>query len=218
MESLIPPGRFIPVLEETGLIGEVGRWVVEEAALQYHAWSKAGLSPPRIAVNVSALQLAARDFVTKLERVLQCYPAGESGIDLEITESVFVDDLQGSIDKLALARARGLAVAIDDFGTGYSSLSYLGRLPIDALKIDQSFVKGMADDPQSTSIVTTIISLAHSLDLKVIAEGVETESQAQLLRLLQCDQAQGYLVSRPVPAEQAAKIFVRTFPIGDKPR
>lgn len=217
-QALMPPGRFIPVLEETGLIGEVGRWVVEEAALQYHAWSKAGLSPPRIAVNVSALQLAARDFVTKIERVLQWYPAGESGIDLEITESVFVDDLQGSIDKLALARAKGLAVAIDDFGTGYSSLSYLGRLPIDALKIDQSFVKGMADDPQSTSIVTTIISLAHSLDLKVIAEGVETEAQAQLLRLLKCDQAQGYLISRPVPADEAAKIFSRKFPIGDKPR
>jgi diguanylate cyclase (GGDEF)-like protein/PAS domain S-box-containing protein len=217
-KGLIPPGAFIGVLEETGLIGDVGRWVVEEAALQYHAWSKAGLSPPRIAVNVSALQLASRDFVAKLERVLQWYPAGESGIDLEITESVFVDDLEGSIDKLAMARAKGLGVAIDDFGTGYSSLSYLGRLPIDALKIDRSFVTGMTDDPQSTSIVTTIISLAHALDLKVIAEGVETEAQSQLLRLLKCDQIQGYLISRPVPPDEAAKLFARTFPIGESGR
>jgi diguanylate cyclase (GGDEF)-like protein/PAS domain S-box-containing protein len=216
--KLVPPGHFIPVLEETGLIGEVGRWVLERAALQYHDWSKAGLSPPRIAVNVSALQLAGREFVSKLERVLQCYPAGESGIDLEITESVFVDDLEGSIEKLAIARAKGLGVAIDDFGTGYSSLSYLGRLPIDALKIDRSFVTGMADDPQSTSIVTTIISLAHSLDLKVIAEGVETEGQAQLLRLLKCDQAQGYLISRPVPPEEAAKLLSVRFDVGERRR
>jgi EAL domain-containing protein (putative c-di-GMP-specific phosphodiesterase class I) len=216
--KLVAPGHFIPVLEETGLIGEVGRWVLERAALQYHDWSKAGLSPPRIAVNVSALQLAGREFVSKLERVLQCYPAGESGIDLEITESVFVDDLEGSIEKLAIARAKGLGVAIDDFGTGYSSLSYLGRLPIDALKIDRSFVTGMADDPQSTSIVTTIISLAHSLDLKVIAEGVETEGQAQLLRLLKCDQAQGYLISRPVPPEEAAKLLPVRFDMGERRR
>lgn len=215
-KGIVPPGAFIHVLEETGLIGDVGRWVVEEAALQYHAWSKAGLAPPRIAVNVSALQLASRDFVGRLERVLQWYPAGESGIDLEITESVFVEDLEGSIDKLAMARARGLAVAIDDFGTGYSSLSYLGRLPIDALKIDRSFVTGMTDEPQSTSIVTTIISLAHALDLKVIAEGVETEAQAQLLRLLKCDQAQGYLISRPVPPDEVAKLFSRTFVVGER--
>ncbi len=215
-KGLVPPGAFIGVLEETGLIGEVGRWVVEEAALQYHAWSKAGLSPPRIAVNVSALQLASRDFVSRLDRVLQWYPNGESGIDLEITESVFVEDLEGSIDKLAMARAKGLGVAIDDFGTGYSSLSYLGRLPIDALKVDRSFVTGMTDEPQSTSIVTTIISLAHALELKVIAEGVETEAQAQLLRLLKCDQAQGYLISRPVPPDEAAKLFDRRFSAAER--
>jgi diguanylate cyclase (GGDEF)-like protein/PAS domain S-box-containing protein len=205
--GLVPPGNFIPVLEETGLIRAVGAWVMEDAARQYREWSLAGLNPPRIAVNVSALQLAARDFSQDIERTLRRYPNASAGIDLEITESVFVDDLAGSIEKLAMARIRGMSIAIDDFGTGYSSLSYLGRLPIDALKIDRSFVVRMADDPQNTSIVTTIISLAHSLDLKVVAEGVETAEQARLLRLLKCDQAQGYLVARPLPAADVAKLF-----------
>jgi EAL domain-containing protein (putative c-di-GMP-specific phosphodiesterase class I) len=215
--GLVPPGKFIPVLEETGLIRVVGSWVLERAAAQYHAWKLAGLSPPRIAVNVSALQLASRDFANTLARTLERYPDASAGIDLEITESVFVDDLTGSIEKLAFARERGIAVAIDDFGTGYSSLGYLGRLPIDALKIDRSFVVRMADDPQSTTIVTTIISLAHSLDLKVVAEGVETPHQAQLLRLLKCDQAQGYLVSCPVPAEEVIELFEGRFNMSEPP-
>ena len=163
--------------------------------------------PPRIAVNVSGLQLAAHDFVERLERVLQHYPEGASGLDLEITESVFVDDLDGSIAKLQAARRHGLTVAMDDFGTGYSSLSSLGRLPLDSLKIDRSFVDRMAEDPQSTSIVTTIIALAHALDLKVVAEGIETVEQARLLRLLKCDQGQGYLIARPMPAEDVVKML-----------
>jgi diguanylate cyclase (GGDEF)-like protein len=209
--GLVPPGKFIPLLEETGLIREVGRWVLERAALQYHEWLNAGLAPPRIAVNVSALQLASQDFLTRLERVLMHYPAGGAGIDLEITESVFVDDLDGSIAKLAAARAHGLRVAMDDFGTGYSSLSSLGRLPLDALKIDRSFVIRMTEDPQSTSIVTTIISLAHALDLKVVAEGVELPEQARLLRLLKCDELQGYLIAKPMPAADVVTTFDNVF-------
>jgi len=205
--GLVPPGKFIPLLEETGMIREVGRWVLERAALQHHEWVLAGHAPPRIAVNVSGLQLAAPDFVERLERVLQHYPAGASGIDLEITESVFVDDLDGSIAKLQAARRHGLTVAMDDFGTGYSSLSSLGRLPLDSLKVDRSFVDRMTEEPQSTSIVTTIISLGHALDLKVVAEGVETLEQARLLRLLKCDQAQGYLIARPMPAEDVVKLL-----------
>jgi diguanylate cyclase (GGDEF)-like protein/PAS domain S-box-containing protein len=205
--GLVPPGKFIPLLEETGLIREVGRWVLERAALQYHEWVRAGHEPPRIAVNVSGLQLAAKDFVARLERVLMHYPDGASGIDLEITESVFVDDLDGSIKKLEAARRHGLTVAMDDFGTGYSSLSSLGRLPLDSLKVDRSFVLRMTEDPQSTSIVTTIISLGHALELKVVAEGVETAEQARLLRLLKCDQAQGYLIARPKPAEEIVSLL-----------
>jgi EAL domain-containing protein (putative c-di-GMP-specific phosphodiesterase class I) len=198
--GLVPPGNFIPVLEETGMIREVGYWVMQTAARQYDAWRASGVECPRIAVNVSALQLAASDFVTHLEQVLARYPEDGAGIDLEITESVFVEDLAGSIDKLAAARRHGMSVVIDDFGTGYSSLSYLSRLPIDGLKIDRSFVMRMVEDPQNTAIVTTIISLAHALDLEVVAEGVETPQQAQFLRLLRCNQIQGYLIAKPVPA------------------
>jgi EAL domain-containing protein (putative c-di-GMP-specific phosphodiesterase class I) len=146
-----------------------------------------------------------------LDAVLAASPGAHAGLDLEITESVLMDDLSGNIDKLRAAKDRGLAVAIDDFGTGYSSLGYLSRLPLDALKIDRSFIDGMAEDAQRMSIVTTIISLAHSLELKVVAEGVETASQAQLLRLLRCDEIQGYLVAKPLPAEEVARSFGRRF-------
>jgi diguanylate cyclase (GGDEF)-like protein/PAS domain S-box-containing protein len=217
-KGLVPPGKFIPLLEETGLIREVGRWVLERAALQHHEWVSAGHTPPRIAVNVSALQLAARDFVERLERVLQHYPPGSVGLDIEITESVFVDDLDGSIAKLEAARRHGVKVAMDDFGTGYSSLSSLGRLPLDSLKVDRSFVVRMTEDPQSTSIVTTVISLGHALDLTVVAEGVETQEQARLLRLLKCDQAQGYLIARPAPAEEIVKLLGTTWQLGQPSR
>jgi diguanylate cyclase (GGDEF)-like protein/PAS domain S-box-containing protein len=212
--GLVSPGQFIPLLEETGLIREMGRWAIEEAASQFMAWAGAGLRPPRIAVNVSAIQLAAPD----LEMTLEGCPDSSGSIDLEITESVFVKDLAGSVSKLEAARRLGLKVAIDDFGTGYSSLGYLSRLPIDALKIDRSFIIGMLDDPQETTIVTTIISLAHAMDLKVIAEGVETQDQARLLRLLKCDQMQGYLVSRPQPAAEIAKLLGNTFSFAPPPR
>jgi EAL domain-containing protein (putative c-di-GMP-specific phosphodiesterase class I) len=142
-----------------------------------------------------------------LDAVLAANPGAQAGLDLEITESVLMDDLSGNIEKLRAAKQRGLAVAVDDFGTGYSSLGYLSRLPLDALKVDRSFIDGMAEDPQRLSIVTTIISLAHSLELKVVAEGVETAEQAQLLRLLRCDEMQGYLVAKPLPAEDVAKSF-----------
>jgi EAL domain-containing protein (putative c-di-GMP-specific phosphodiesterase class I) len=205
--GLVPPGNFIPLLEETQLILPVGRWVMERAAAQYCEWQSEGLSVPRIAVNVSALQLAQREFVAALDATLARYPGAAQGLDLELTESVLMDDLSGNIEKLREAKARGLHVAIDDFGTGYSSLGYLSRLPLDAIKIDRSFVDSMAEDPQQMSIVTAIISLAHSLDLEVIAEGVETATQAQLLRLLRCDQIQGYLLARPQPAEELRKLL-----------
>jgi diguanylate cyclase (GGDEF)-like protein/PAS domain S-box-containing protein len=205
--GLISPGQFIPLLEETGLIREMGHWALGEASAQFMTWRSAGLQPPRIAVNVSAIQLAAPD----LEKSLHDWPDAGTSIDLEITESVFVKDLAGSVAKLEGARRLGLQVAIDDFGTGYSSLGYLSRLPIDALKIDRSFVVGMVNDPQETTIVTTIISLAHAMDLKVIAEGVETREQARLLRLLKCDQIQGYLVSKPQPAPEITKFLGKKF-------
>jgi diguanylate cyclase (GGDEF)-like protein/PAS domain S-box-containing protein len=211
--GLIPPGHFIPVLEETQLILQVGRWVIQRAAQQAADWLELGHVVPRIAVNVSALQLAQRDFVSSLDAALARFPQAASSLDLELTESVLMTDLSGNIEKLRAAKERGLQIAIDDFGTGYSSLGYLSRLPLDALKVDRSFIDNMADDPQQMSIVTAIISLAHSIDLKVIAEGVETPTQAQLLRLLRCDQIQGYLLARPQPAEDVVKLLGKTFEI-----
>lgn len=205
--GIVPPGSFIPLLEETELILPVGRWILQRAARQYSDWLAQGLPVPRIAVNVSALQLAQRDFVQSVDAALDRYPDASSGLDIELTESVLMDDLSGNIDKLRAVKERGFKVAIDDFGTGYSSLGYLSRLPLDALKVDRSFIEDMADDPQQMSIVTAIISLAHSIDLKVIAEGVETATQAHLLRLLRCDQVQGYLTARPQPAEDVAQLF-----------
>jgi diguanylate cyclase (GGDEF)-like protein/PAS domain S-box-containing protein len=208
--GLISPAAFIPVLEETGLILDVGRWVLRSAAEQYTRWTEQGLNPPPIAVNVSAQELSNSDFLRSIEHTAGDFPLADGGLDLEITESVLMSDMAGNVEKLHSVRERGLRVAIDDFGTGYSSLGYLSRLPIDALKVDRSFVSRMTDDPQDMTIVMTIISLAHALDLKVIAEGSETMQQAQLLRLLKCDQMQGYLVARPAPADHIVHLLGKT--------
>jgi len=205
--GMVPPGQFIPLLEETHLILEVGKWVLDTAAAQYAAWLEQGRNPPRVAVNVSALQLAQKTFVKSVEEVLERHPGAEGGLDIELTESVLMDDLSGNIEKLRALKAHDVHIAIDDFGTGYSSLGYLSRLPIDAIKIDRSFVIRMTDDAQDMTIVTTIISLAHSLDAQVVAEGVETRDQARLLRLVRCDQIQGYLVGRPEPAQDVTARF-----------
>ncbi len=215
--GLIPPGMFIPVLEETGMILDVGRWVFRTAAAQYVRWRDQGISPPPIAVNVSSLELAQADFLEAIEQARRDFPRAEGGVALEITESVLMDDLHGNIEKLRCVRERGFSVAIDDFGTGYSSLGYLSRLPIDALKVDRSFVTRMAEDPQDMTIVMMIISLAHALDLKVIAEGPETVHQAQLLRLLKCDQIQGYVVARPQPANEVAQLLGKTLSFAPAP-
>ncbi|HEY4104097.1 MAG TPA: GGDEF domain-containing protein, partial [Polyangiaceae bacterium] len=214
--GLVSPGVFVPVLEETGLIVRVGEWILERAAAQFTDWSERGLAPPRIAVNVSPHQLGQQDFVRVVQRIAEKYPLTVQGIDLEITESVLMEDFQVNTEKLRTARNLGLGVAIDDFGTGYSSLGYLRRLPIDALKIDRSFVIRMHEDPQEMSIVTTIISLAHSLDLKVIAEGVETLQQAQLLRLLKCDQAQGYFLAKPKAAAEIESLLSHVFDLSGR--
>jgi diguanylate cyclase (GGDEF)-like protein/PAS domain S-box-containing protein len=198
--GLVPPIEFIPLLEEIGLIIEVGSWALKRAALDHRGWVEAGLNPPKVAVNVSAIQLRQRDFVRIVEQAI-IDSAVPAGIDLEITESLIMEDIQASIEKLAAVRRLGLGIAIDDFGTGYSSLAYLARLPVETLKIDRSFIITMAQDPTTMTLVQTIIQLAHSLRLKVVAEGVETEDQANMLRLLRCDQMQGYLFSKPVPNE-----------------
>ncbi len=200
--GLVPPALFIPVLEETGMIVEVGAWVMKQAVAQYTEWQAAGLRPPRIAVNVSALQLKRRDFVAVVEQATAAAGNAGHGLDMEITESMIMEDVDASIEKLKAVRALGVEIAIDDFGTGYSSLQYLARLPISALKIDRAFVQNLTTNANNLTLVATIISLAHNLDLKVIAEGVETKEQADYLRRQKCDQVQGYLYSRPVAAAQ----------------
>ncbi len=207
-EGLVPPLQFIGILEKTGLIARAGAWALQQAAIDHRAWAEAGLVAPRVAVNVSAIQLRQAGFVALLEQALGA-PAGAAGVDLEITESLLMDDVEATIRKLRAVRALSIDIAIDDFGTGYSSLAYLTQLPVQALKIDRSFVINMDKDPNAMTLVSTIISLAHSLRLKVVAEGVETESQANTLRLLRCDAMQGYLVSKPVPADRIAALLPR---------
>jgi diguanylate cyclase (GGDEF)-like protein/PAS domain S-box-containing protein len=198
--GLVPPGKFIPILEETGLILEVGRWALRQALDDYLRWRAAGLSAVRVAVNVSPLQLRHRDFIADIERLVGIDAHAAAGLELEITESVVMEDVKNSISSLRALRSLGVTIAIDDFGTGFSSLSYLARLPVDTLKIDRSFITDMTASPEGLSLVATIINLAHSLKLNVVAEGVETDEQARLLRLLGCDEMQGFLFSKPVPA------------------
>ena len=198
-EGLIPPFKFIPLLEETGMIKEVGIWVIRKALQDRQRWKEKGLTPPRIAVNVSPVQIREKDFVTQITRVLDEFPDDVAALELEITETLLMENLNENIQKLTELRNKGVQISIDDFGTGYSSLSYMSKLPVNTLKIDRAFINVMLDNPDDTSIVSAIISLAHSLSLYVVAEGVETLEQANLLKLLRCDQFQGYLFSPPVP-------------------
>jgi len=199
--GLVPPGRFIPILEETGLIYDVGRWALRQAIEDYLRWRAAGLPAVRIAVNVSPLQLRNRGFVAEIREVIGTDAHAPAGLELEITESLIMADVKHNIASLKAIRDMGVHIAIDDFGTGFSSLAYLAKLPVDTLKIDRSFVIDMTAGPEGLALVSTIINLAHSLKLKVVAEGVETEEQSRLLRLLNCDEMQGFLFSKPVPGE-----------------
>ncbi len=198
----VSPGKFVPVLEQTGLILEAGRQALARASAAWRDWQARGLNPPRIAVNVSALQLRRKSFVEDVQSAIGGAGTDGGGIDIEITESLLMQEIDESIRKLRALREFGPHIALDDFGTGHSSLAYLSKLPVDTLKIDRGFIYGMTENADDTSIVSIIISLAQALRLKVVAEGVETEQQAQMLKLLRCDQVQGYLFSPPLPVER----------------
>ena len=180
---------------------------MEKAVSDTLAWQSKGLVAPRIAVNVSAIQLQQKDFVDMVAQVVSGAKSAAVKLELEITESLIMQDIEANILKLRAIREMGVEVAIDDFGTGYSSLSYLAKLPVNALKIDRAFIVNMASNADDLNIVAAIISLAHSLNLRVIAEGVETEEQANLLRLHKCDEIQGYLFNPAVPAEQIERFL-----------
>jgi EAL domain-containing protein (putative c-di-GMP-specific phosphodiesterase class I) len=202
----VAPMHFIPLLEDSGMILDVGSWALRRARLDQMRWAASGLPVPRIAVNVSPVQLRQRDFV---DRVLDAVgPASDAPlIDLELTESLVMENVEDSIEKIASIRSHGIGVAIDDFGTGYSSLAYLTKLPVQTLKIDKLFVHRMLLDDQSMTLVQTIISLAQSLRLSTVAEGVESEEEADMLEMLRCDQMQGFLVSHPVPMEEVERLL-----------
>lgn len=204
--GLVPPAQFIPLLEETGLILEVGNWALQRAVLDHRHWLDLGLAAPRIAVNVSPLQLRRSNFVDIVWQAVASN-ASTAGIDLEITESLIMEDVEGNIAKLKAIREMGITIYIDDFGTGYSSLGYLAKLPVQVLKIDRSFVITMLEDPNVMTLVSTIVSLAHSLKLSVVAEGIEKEEQAQMLRKLRCEEGQGYLFSKPVPRDELTALL-----------
>ena len=209
-DGLVVPSGFISVLEETGMILEVGRWMIEEAGRQYLNWVDLTSSPPKIAINVSPIQLRQKNFVAEVEAALKVCIDRRGCLELEITESAIMHDVEGNIEKLQHIRDLGVEISIDDFGTGYSSLSYLTRLPLTRLKIDRSFITNMTESADSLAIVSSIISLAHTLNLKVTAEGVETAEQIKFLKLLRCDEIQGYVFSTPLPAEQILSLADKT--------
>ncbi len=201
--GMISPQEFIPILEDSGQIVHVGRWVMQKAIDTALAWRARGFPALRIAVNVSARELRDANFLTESRALLEPH-AADQVLDVEITESLLVEDVEQSIRLLENLRVLGCRIAIDDFGTGYSSLNYLVRLPADTIKIDQSFVAQLEHSPDTVGLVTNIIALAHSLCLRVVAEGVETEGQADLLRRLHCDWLQGFLLGEPMSSTELA--------------
>ena len=200
-EGLVPPGEFIPMAEDTGLIVPIGEWVLKTACAQNKAWQARGLVPVTMAVNLSMRQFKQKNFVAVISRVLSEAGLDPMYLELELTESIIMEDVEATVEVLSGLKAMGIRLSIDDFGTGYSSLAYLKRMPIDMLKVAHVFVREITVNPDDTAISTAVINVAQSLNIEVIAEGVETIEQFNLLRLLRCDKIQGYLISRPLPAD-----------------
>jgi diguanylate cyclase (GGDEF)-like protein/PAS domain S-box-containing protein len=205
--GLVPPGLFIPVAEDCGLILPIGNWVLREACRQARAWIDAGLPLGSMAVNISAMEFTDENFLSGVFAILEDTRLDPRSLELELTESVLMKHVDSTESILKILREKGVQVAVDDFGTGYSSLSYLRKFSIDALKIDQSFVRQITTSPDETTIVTAVISMGRSLKLRVVAEGVETLDQLEFLRDHHCEEAQGYYFSRPISPQQFAKLL-----------
>jgi diguanylate cyclase (GGDEF)-like protein len=205
--GLVPPAQFIPIAEECGLILPIGRWVLLEACRQARAWNDSGLGIVPMAVNVSAAEFGNKDFLSGVRAVLIATGVEPANLELELTESVLMQDAESTVRTLGALKAMGVTLAIDDFGTGYSSFTYLRRFPVDALKLDQSFVQEITEDPGDATIVSAMISIGKSLNQRVIAEGVETRAQLKFLQSHGCGEGQGYYFSHPVAAEQAGKVL-----------
>ena len=207
--SMIPPGEFIPIAEETGLIVPIGDWIIHEACSQLEAWSYDGIDAHWISINVSALQLRHDNLRHSLENAIARMGADPRRLMIELTESAMVSPGVTNIAQLQQLRDLGVRVAVDDFGTGYSSLAYLRQLPVDVIKIDQTFVAELLEDTAATSVVLAIVQLAHALDLEVIAEGAESGKQVECLTALECDYIQGFFFAAAVPADVATAIIRR---------
>lgn len=204
-KGMISPDAFIPLAEESGLIIDIGSWVLHQASDQLALWRKQGFDQLSVSVNLSALQVQKESFAKEVADVIREYGVPEACLDLELTESMIMRNAEETIAALDKIHNLGIQISVDDFGTGYSSLSYLKRFPLDKLKIDRSFVQDITVDTDDAMICKTIISMAHNLNLQVIAEGVETHAQLELLRDYGCEQYQGYLFAKPLPVEQMTK-------------
>jgi EAL domain-containing protein (putative c-di-GMP-specific phosphodiesterase class I) len=207
MRGPVAPAQFIPVAEDCGLIVPIGNWVLREACTQARAWVDAGLPLTTMAVNVSAMEFRGKHFLEGVFAILKDTGLDPRSLELELTESVLMKGAESTASILKALRASGVQLAVDDFGTGYSSLSYLRKFPIDALKIDQSFIREITTAPDETGIVTAVISMGRSLKLRVVAEGVETREQLAFLQDHECDEAQGYYFSRPLLPQRFARLL-----------
>jgi len=205
--GLLLPGSFISIAEESGLILPLGAWVLRTACAQNKQWQEQGYPPIRVAVNLSARQFRQKDLVRQIAEILTVTGLESQWLELEITESLSMENVEQSIETLQNLKMMGICLAIDDFGTGFSSLSYLSRFPLNTLKIDRSFIMVLNGRPDGQAIVSTIVQLAQTLGLNVIAEGVETEEQLDFLRTKGCDQVQGFLLARPMPVEKMVNYF-----------
>lgn len=200
-KGLIPPDHFIPIIEDTGLIIPIGEWVLRQACTQIVKWTEQGVPVKRMAINVSAHQFKQPEFVDLVQRIISETGVNASKVELELTESILMDNLELTLEVLTRLRSMGVRMAIDDFGTGYSSLNYLKQFPVDTLKIDKSFISGLPENADDAQITRTIMSMAHNLGLGVIAEGVETEDQLRFLQGIKCEEVQGFYFSKPLPAD-----------------
>ena len=215
----MPPADFVPLAEESGLIVPIGAWVLEGAVRQWAGWRSRhpGRLPPVLHVNLSPRQLHQQEFLGFVHHVLTRYRMEPGQVCVELTETVLMEDLERRRSPLSELRDLGVRIALDDFGTGYSSLTYLKRFPVDCIKIDQSFVAGVAADTFDAAIVQSVVDLAHAVGLSVVAEGLETPEQLARLRQLGCDQAQGYLFSRPRPAQDLDALLATVYPLTGPP-
>jgi len=199
---MLEPKQFIPTAEDTGFITDIDEWVMRAACAQIREWMDAGLLPVCIAVNLSARAFQDPDLTKRIAQALYDTGTPPKFLDIEITESLAMSNIERTIDCLNEISEMGVRTSIDDFGTGYSSLSYLKKLPIQKLKIDQSFIRDITVDPDDRAIIRAVIAMAHNMNIRVLAEGVESEGQFSFLRDTRCDEAQGYLFSKPLPAQQ----------------